>query len=389
MHLLSRAKSSKARTAVLIVAVSARAMAAAARRAGYRPLAVDFFNDIDTREICAASRRAEGGLSEGFTDENLIPALTALAEGQDPCGIVYGAGFEDRPGLLASLAERFTLLGNPPDVVRCVKDPVRLVELCASMKIPHPEIRGTRPAEPQNWLVKRIGGSGGTHVAPASGAPPEGQGIYFQRRSEGVPISIQFLADGTKTQVIGFSRQWTAPAPDAPFRFGGILRPANLPHELDRRLREALAAVSAACGLRGLNTIDFLVIDNAYTLLEINPRPGAGLDIFEDETGSLFQAHINASLGFLPDEPLEFAGAAAAAIAYAPCAIASMPDLQWPDWTADRQRAGSALRAHDPVCTIKAQAGETSSARVLIEARTNLLLDYVSARRPFPPRISC
>lgn len=375
MRSLLRASSSDAGAAVLIAAASGRAVAAAARRAGYRPLVVDFFDDSDTRAICAKSRRADSGLQYGFTGENLIPALEEIAKGEDPCGAVYGAGFEDRPWLLTRLAHRWPLLGNSPDVVRRVKDPVRLAEVCAALDIPHPEIRGATPAEPQFWLVKRAGGSGGTHVAPASTAPAAEEGIYFQRKAEGDPISIQFLADGSKIQAIGFSRQWVAPGPGEPFRFGGVLRPAVLPADLDLRLRQAAAALSAECGLRGLNTIDFLVKDRAYTLLEINPRPGAALDIFEDETGALFRAHINACFGFLPDESLEFTGAAAAVIAYAPCAIDAMPDFEWPEWTADRQKAGSALHGHDPLCTIKARAAEPSSARSLAEERTNLLLE--------------
>jgi uncharacterized protein len=378
MPLLSRAKSSEAGAVILIVAASGRALAAAARRAGYRPLAVDFFADVDTRAICAASRCVEDGFENGFTEDNLIPALEEIAEGEDPCGVVCGAGFEDRPELLARVAQRFTLLGNPPDVVRRVKDPLWLAQLCAALKIPHPETSLNRPAEPQNWLVKSVGGSGGTHVAPASAAPTQDAAIYFQRRAEGETISIQFLADGANTQVIGLSRQWAAPAPGEPFRFGGILRPANLPPKVDYQLRQAATAMTAACGLRGFNTIDFLVKDSAYTLIEINPRPGAALDVFEDSMGSLFRAHVNACMGSLPDYPLEFTGAAAASIAYTRDAIAALPDFEWPEWTADRQQANSALRAHDPLCTIKAAGAEPSIARALVEARTNLLLDRLA-----------
>jgi uncharacterized protein len=381
MHSLSRANSSEEGAAVLIAAASGRALAAAARRAGYRPLVVDFFADADTREICAESRPVEGGIETGFTEQNLIPALEEIAEGEAPNGVVYGAGFEDRPGLLDSLAQRFTLLGNPPDVVRQVKDPVRLAEACAALEIPHPEIREKRPAKHCDWLVKSAGGSGGTHVAPASAALAHDAAIYFQRRVEGEPVSIQFVADGTHTLVVGSSRQWAAPAPGQPFRFGGVLRPAVLSPEMDRHLRHATAAVSAECGLRGLNTIDFLVNDSSFTLLEINPRPGAALDIFEDETGALFRAHINACFGLLPDDPLGFAGSSAAAIAYTGHAIASMPDFEWPEWTADRQTAGSALRAHDPICTVKAKADEPSSARALVEARANLLLAQLEHMR--------
>jgi predicted ATP-grasp superfamily ATP-dependent carboligase len=190
----------------------------------------------------------------------------------------------------------------------------------------------------------------------------------------GEPVSILFLGDGAKARVVGLSRQWAAPAPGQPFRFGGSLRPAGLSPGLETRLRRAAEAITAACGLRGLNSIDFLVEGSEYTLIEVNPRPGATLDIFEDRGGSLFRAHIDSCLGRLPRRPLEFAGAAAAGIAYARREISSMPEFDWPNWTSDRQKARSALRPDDPLCTITARAAKPSRARALVDARTNSIL---------------
>jgi uncharacterized protein len=374
MPLRSRARSSEIRAAVLIVAASGRALAAAARRAGFRPLALDYFADSDTRALCAASRRIEGGFGSGFTAENLIPALRELAQGEEPCGAVYGAGFEDRAELLELIANHWPLIGNEPQAVKRAKDPVQLSSLCAGLKIPHPEIRLTKPADPVNWLAKSAGGAGGMHVRPAAGARTEDAATYFQRKAEGEPISVQFLANGDQACVIGLTRQWAAPAPGAPFRFGGLMRPAILSLEIDRALRQATAKIVRALKLRGLNTIDYLVSDEGYTLIEINPRPGAALDIFEDPEGSLFRAHINACGGSLPDRPFEFAGAAAAAIAYVREPVGCVPEFRWPGWTADRPTAKTALRSGDPLCTVKAYAAEPSSARARAEARINLLL---------------
>ena len=53
--------------------------------------------------------------------------------------------------------------------------------------------------------------------------------------------------------------------------------------------------------LAGLNSVDFLVADDAVWLLEINPRPGATLDIFEPDGGSLFALHVQACGGVLPE----------------------------------------------------------------------------------------
>ena len=374
MPSLSRVRSPETGAAILIAADSGRALAAAARRAGYRPLVADFFDDSDTRGFCAANRLIEGGLEAGINAGNLIAALEALAGDEAPCGLVYGAGFEDRAGLLELVAQRWTLFGNHPEVVRGVKDPVRLAELCVVLNIPHPKISARMPMDRRHWLVKSAGGSGGSHVAPAGARRAEGEKIYFQRIAAGEPVSILFLADGAKARMVGSSRQWAAPAPDEPFRFGGSLRPAGLSPGLETRLRRAGEAITATCGLRGLNSIDFLVEGSEYTLIEVNPRPGATLDIFEDRGGSLFRAHMDSCLGRLPRRRLEFAGAAAAGIAYARREIPSMPAIDWPNWTSDRQKARSALRPNDPFCTIKARAGKPQRARALVEARTNLIL---------------
>ncbi|MGH6795880.1 MAG: ATP-grasp domain-containing protein, partial [Methylocella sp.] len=148
----------------------------------------------------------------------------------------------------------------------------------------------------------------------------------------------------------------------------------GLPPGLETRLRRAAEAITAACGLRGLNSIDFLVEEAEYTLIEVNPRPGATLDIFEDRGGSLFRAHIEACLRRLPRRPLAFAGAAAAGIAYVRREISSLPEFDWPSWTSDRQKARSGLRPDDPLCTIKARAAKPARARSLLDERTNSIL---------------
>ncbi|MGQ0445540.1 MAG: ATP-grasp domain-containing protein [Beijerinckiaceae bacterium] len=375
MPSLSRVRSPETGAVILIAAASGRALAAAARRAGYRALLADFFDDSDTRDFCAANRLVEGGLETGFNAESLIAALEELAGDEAPRGFVYGAGFEDRASLLELIAQRWTLFGNPSEVVRSVKDPVRLAKLCAGLKIPHPQISARMPKDRQHWLVKSAGGSGGCHVAPAGVLRTAGEKIYFQRMTAGEPVSILFLADGAKARMVGTSLQWAAPAPGEPFRFGGCLRPANLAPQMECQLRKTAEAITAACGLRGLNSIDFLVEDSACTLIEINPRPGATLDIFEDPSGSLFRAHISSCLGSLPEGPIAFTGAAAAGIAYARREISSMPAFDWPYWASDRQKARTALRPNDPLCTVKARAAQSWRARALVDKRTNLILD--------------
>jgi predicted ATP-grasp superfamily ATP-dependent carboligase len=375
-----RAPSPEPHAAILIAAASARALAGAARRAGYEPLVTDFFGDLDTCEAASAHRVVEDGLEVGFRAEMLLPALEALADRSEPIGFVYGAGFEDRAELLDAIGARWRLLGNPSEVVRRVKDPMALAALCGTLGIAHPETRMSWPVDDAGWLSKSIGGSGGTHVAPASSRSDD-EGLYFQRIAAGDPVSVLLLGDGADACVIGASRQWAAPARGEPFRYGGCLRPAELSPELTRMLDETARALTRACGLAGLNSIDLLLAGDKVTLLEINPRPGATLDLFEDDRGSLFSAHVEACLGRLPRDRFHFGGAAAAAIAYARREIPSMPPLDWPDWTADRQRPKTNLHADAPLCTIKAFADDPTRARALVDERRNFILDTIDTFR--------
>ena len=96
--------------AVLIVALSGRALAASARRGGYVPLVADVFGDVDTLNVAHRHVRFAGGLASGIEERDLIDALQILSEGQEPIGVVYGTGFEDRPQLLQRMAERWRLL---------------------------------------------------------------------------------------------------------------------------------------------------------------------------------------------------------------------------------------------------------------------------------------
>jgi predicted ATP-grasp superfamily ATP-dependent carboligase len=350
--------------AVLIIAPSGRGLAAAARRAGFRPLVVDFFGDLDMQDLAAAACLVEM-CDDGF-DADVVTHVRRLADGHAPIGFVYGGGFEDRPQLLAELAATFKILGNPPDVVARVKDPLTLAELCRACAIPHPAIRFDLPPDPEHWLLKHAGGGGGLHVAPI-GARPAEAGDYYQRRIEGRSISALLLADGMDAHILGLSAQWASPTSDKPFRYGGAVQPAELDTATAEQIRFAAHKIAGAVGLVGLNSVDFLVDETGFHLLEINPRPGATLDIFADRR--LFAAHIAACAGDLPKPPLDAPSPRATAIFYTPLDVTPMPHLDWPHWCLDRQQPGTCLHKGDPVCTVAAEAATPTAARALIEER--------------------
>lgn len=361
------------RGAVLIAAISGRALAQAARRSGYAPLVADLFGDDDTAAAARANVAVMGGVARGFALRPLLFALGRLAEGRQPLGLVYGSGFEDRPGMLAALDARFGLIGNPAAVVARVKDPVAFAGLCRELAIPHPEIATGAVPDLGDWLRKRSGASGGGHVQVAAGDRATGGRWYAQRRMAGTAVSVLFLADGRRTRLLGSSAQWTAPSAGSPYRYGGAARPARLADAIAGAVSVAIENLVAATGLRGLNSADLLVRDDGFDLLEINPRPGATLDVFHDPAGSVFDLHIAACRGELPAEIPCFPGAEAAAVVYADRPVTVPRGFVWPEWTADRQPAGRAVAAGAPLCTVLAEAADAHAARVLVGLRANTI----------------
>jgi uncharacterized protein len=415
--------------AVLIVAASGRALATSARRAGYAPLVVDYFADQDTIASAQPHVQLAAGLERGMQARAVIAALQTLSEQQDPCGVVWGSGFEDRPNLLRDIAQRWKLIGNGPDFVEHVKHPMLLAKLCRSCDIPYPETRMDPPDDAAGWLIKRVGGAGGTHIRDAAvaltsprlrgevdarsaageGASPSAQtrgdapspgllrnptsprkrgevkatlaSFYYQRRVAGEPISALVLADGKAGLVLGFSTQWSSPSPAHPYRYGGAVRPAPLAPDIADALSHTVQRLTSLTGLVGLNSFDFLVDGRTFHLLEINPRPGATIDIFEPPgSQSLFALHVDACAGRLPDRTPVVDGAAASAVVYALADIPRVPSFDWPDWSADRPIAGSSISAQSPLCTVLASAATAAQARELVEQRAQTILARSCAR---------
>ena len=118
--------------AVLIAAQSGRALAAAARRAGYSPLVADLFGDDDTRTLASRTVR----LPKRLSAPAFRHALDCLSDGAAPVGLVYGSLLESRPDLLDVAAAAHAILGNGADTVRRLKDPFAFAALCRDCAVP-------------------------------------------------------------------------------------------------------------------------------------------------------------------------------------------------------------------------------------------------------------
>jgi len=365
---------------VLIAAFSGRALAQSARRAGFEPLVVDAFGDLDTRQAAADFRVVDGAMQRGFNTKSVVAALEALATAARvyPIGLILGSGFEDKPRLVVSLAKRFRLLGCSPETIAASKDPATFFATLDKLNVPHPETRLTPPDHPVDaWLTKRTGGSGGRHIRVFRAGVASRRRRYFQKQLAGERLSMGglFAPGGAE---FAPTRQWISPSTQNPFRFGGAVSMPEIDASLYRRLAEAASQVGTALGLVGMASFDFIVANGQPHLLEVNSRPGASLDVLDDAHGRLFAGHIAACLGTpMPAAVRSTRPARAMAILHADRGPLTLGDIPWPDWSADRGTPGTFVPRGAPLATAFADAPTADEAQRLAAVRLAELEDLI------------
>ncbi|HEY4039082.1 MAG TPA: ATP-grasp domain-containing protein [Burkholderiaceae bacterium] len=353
----------------LVVAHSARLLAQSAARSGHPVCALDLFNDADTSRFALVSEPVtpRAGNDAGFDRQDLLQRAARLCPPARCLGVIYGAGFEDDTETLKRLADGRELFGNPPDLVARLKDPTQFFGLLDRLAIAHPLTRRTRPDRLRGWLYKRCGATGGSHVVDArvAGTDPATNAGYFQRRARGRNLSLLFLADGQRAHVVGISRQLTRGAGERRYTYAGAVGPIEVPAAVSRGLRHALHALVEHTGLIGCNSVDFLLDGEQPALLEINPRPSATMDLYDDDwPGGLFDAHLQACRGRLPGPGVRrrTASVRAHGIVYASARVWISPQARFPTWCSDIPRPGSDLAADAPICTVHADGADPSAA---------------------------
>ncbi len=373
----------------LIVSLSGRALAEAARKAGYKTVVIDGFCDLDTRDMALDWAHVTIGGNGAFDGRELSCAADRLAP--QSCGLVYGSGFEAATEVLRDLSRGRRLFGNTPESVARVKQPESFAALVRGLGLPLPETRRETPGRTEGWLIKPVGGSGGCHIRIAGASEKAGPGWYFQRRVAGKLVSASVICDGRHARCLGLSEQWTHPGSSRhPLRFGGALAPAMVEPQLHPHLKAAAENLIREAGLVGLNGVDFIVDRDRVFVIEINPRPCATIDLFDRLLdASLFDLHIRACLEELPRNgaaleiaPKQFRGCA---VVYAERRLTVPKGFDWPIWSTDRPCGEAIIEPDSPLCTVHAKARQVEDVKALLQARR---LEVVALMEPsgYSPR---
>jgi len=356
----------------LVAALTGRTLAQSASRGGIPVVVLDLYNDSDTHRFARHSR-AVAQHDHGFDAPALLKAAEEMCPPQRCAGLVYGSGFEDQPQLLNQLAAGRTLFGNTAEAVMRMKNPRHFFRLLDGLEMPHPEVRFTPPRPACGWLAKKIGGYGGIHVLPAAGRQPD-EMHYYQKLESGRCMSATFLADGTKSHIIGFNEQWTTSA-GSPFSYAGAVSHAKLDATLQGEIAQKLDQLVKASNLVGLNGMDFLQRGNEYRVLEINPRPCATMDLYDaDCKESLFAWHLRACKGDLPETQLiERKITRGHAIVYAERSLRVSLNTKFPEWVSDIPGADRQYPPGAPLCMVHADGSSTQQVKRLLMQRQKMI----------------
>ena len=360
--------SAPARAQLVVIAISGRALAQSAARGGWRVQVLDAFADRDTR----AAGEAVCIAREGAIALDYRRMFAALGEPSERI-IVSGSGFERAPQVLSRLAACGTLCGNDADIVAALKQPELAAEVLRALDFTVPDVQSTPPQDAEGWLQKEIGGAGGVHVRPAVGAPHRAR-CYYQRIVPGRPWSVTFLADGERAYIVGFNVQSFCAIGAAPYCYVGAST-CRVPDALASEMQARLDRLVRLTGLRGLNGLDFLLDgDDAWTL-EVNPRPPATFELYDEEIPNglvywhvrSFQSPVPEFASLLPKRRLAARGYR---IVFAEHVLRVPEALECGEWCRDLPNPGVVIPAGAPVLSVFAEAATPELARTQLERRT-------------------
>jgi predicted ATP-grasp superfamily ATP-dependent carboligase len=346
---------------VLVIGMSARAVAQSSARAGYETAALDSFGDRDL--LKAASWQTLD--KRDFSRFSSVPELRGI--GAD--WAVFASGVENRPQMIDELESAgLRVLQSSSEAIRRCRDLDELGDFCAKNKIGRPRTMrgndiGNLPAG--KFLVKHEKSGAGIGVRVWDGAEIK-RGEYLQELAEGIPVSAVFLSDGREAVLCGISRQLAGePSLGARgFSWCGNIMPYWMPPQapgwkdalIDRFTAAARAAVSEF-GLAGASGMDFMCCEDGLYLLEINPRISASFELVELIRGvNIFELHVAALEGRLPrenfpgllDGPYRGKG-----IVYAPRDLVAPDTGEWYNRSRrDIPHPGAPLPEASPICTV-------------------------------------
>lgn len=381
---------------ILIVGYSVRHIACSAARAGHEVFAVDSFCDLDLEACSNGIARLPQPL-DASQAESLIQTYTRMFS---PEVVVLG------PGLEETRVKGVKVLNNLPERAAIVSDKLWLSGWLEKRGFPFIPTTGSAENIRFPAVIKPRKGAGGIGCRLVKRSEDmkldedmehedmeHEDGMIVQDWISGTPASVSVIGTGRDSRAIAVNEQLIgAPWAGASggFKYSGNITPLEPPPlisgictpqpEMARMAEEIVSEL----GLVGSNGVDFQLTERGPVVVEVNPRFQGSLDVVEMSTGkSVFQAHVDAFSGVLPDRPLP-KKAAGRAILFADENIKIGELLShWMtgiDWITDVPRPRSDIRKSDPVVSVLATGKDRAEVLNLLMVRTSMLRTAINLK---------
>jgi uncharacterized protein len=274
---------------LLILGASARAAAWSALRAGFSPIAVDWFVNRDLEMVARTFRL------ERAAESDALPGTLATLQ---PCPWMYCGPFENQSRLIGRIASDRPLWGVGELGLDRARDPAFLADRLQAAGLPSLPVIEFPIAPPRegSWLLKPRASSGGVGITPINGGCAVEPGFFAQRQALGKSYSALFIGDeNTNVHFLGVTRQLIG-GTGGPFAYQGTVAPWPISKIARERIMAVGAALTSSRFLVGLFGVDFVMTnDDVPWPVEINPRYTAAVEALELATGqSLLSLHRRA-----------------------------------------------------------------------------------------------
>ncbi len=359
---------------VLIVANSARLLVRVAKFAGFTPVAIDCFADVDTQEMALDFVKVDK-----LAVVHVKNAVSELKKQYCLTYVIYGSGLENHQDTLKYLEKNFTVLGNSFVVFASIQNKVNFFYKLKQYNISYPETSFQTPGDKNNWLIKPLYGEGGIGIKKYTS---RSNNCYWQRYCTGTPRSVLFIANGSEYKIIGFHKQFVTQINDQQFVFAGVINQPEIKDSIVQTLQEILDKLVIEFSLKGINSLDFIENNNQCYVLEINARPSASLNLYD--SGFLLE-HINSCMAgseSLASPELSKAKVSlphtleiyrAYKIIFAEVNITINKQIDWPSWVFDIPQEGAIINTGMPICSIIAGGKNEQQVESLLLLRQQQL----------------
>ncbi len=337
---------------IAVVGASARAAAFSLLRAGYQVVAADLFADADLARRCEVTQVSP--YPDGFE--------AWLADTECDAWNYTGA-LENRADLVDRLSVLRPLHGHGADILRPVRDPLRLQNVLDRQGIRFPKtVLAGGPQVPPRHITKTCGGGE--------------REMYWQQFVEGISLSAVFRG----AQLLGVTRQLVGEswAGAGQFQYCGTVTPWPLAEQKLSALKQIGQVLRDEFGLSNLFGVDLIDDGAQLWVLEVNPRYTASMEVVErSQALSVFGIARAASPATSHDatcygKVVLFAKAPLWVSAkLSETLLQQAGDLPWPT-IADIPNAGTKIETGHPILTLFSEGSScedvTSRLRERVEA---------------------